>query len=143
MKVLFAVLLLLPMLAMANMNTAAIEKIEGSWKVTRYFNAASIGASDQVLQSKIGETLTINAKGDGFEDLTPADCPYQGVTIIQGDLKLYFENTYQADSSVLPLTSPMTVINTDCESFFYDKNVNKHIIFESNGDFFEAVRTSQ
>jgi hypothetical protein len=132
----------LPLFTFSNINTQAIQPIIGTWKITKYFNAAEIGASQQVLQSKVGEIITFSSTGESFEGLDASACPYQDVTVITANVVQYFQKELQADANVLPLTPPITEIDA-CDSIFYDKNVDSYIIFESNGDFFEAVRVNR
>ncbi len=145
MKRLILLLLIIPLSAVATLNSTAIQPIVGTWKVTASLPAAEFPSSPQEIQKSLGQVLTISTQGIGFEDLGIADCVYQNTRIITRDVEQYFQNpsTYQADASTLPLSAPITEISTSCDAIFYDKNVNQYIVFEWGGDFFKAVRVSQ
>jgi hypothetical protein len=133
----FAFLWIMPCVSHAQVTN---EDIYGQWKIKTFAGSAdSFGLSERQIHALIGKPVLISAEKFVFNGRT---CTHPTYKRSVETTKTYFRREWRADSSELPLPTPVTIIETGC-NMIYPIRKDHMIIAEQSGVFFEAVRVKR
>lgn len=136
-RLFFAFIGIMPSIAHAQVSNG---DIYGQWKIKTFAGSAdSFGLSERQIHALIGKPVLISAEKFVFNGRTCTRPTYKRNV---ETTTTYFRREWQADSSELPLPTPVTIIETGC-NVIYPIRKDHMIIAEQSGVFFEAVRVKR
>lgn len=113
--------------------------IYGKWRITRDVSPEGTitARNERQIKAIIGKIAVINPDQFVFNG---SKCSHPKYTRSSDDTITYFYREWRVNSSGMPLSDRVTIIEVDCDLHYLYPIDKNHLIIADDGDFFEAIR---